>query len=107
MGVVGTVLSATIFGVLTTALVGSIGGSREIALADLPRHRVATLKDSTAQSFLEQFAADEAAKGSVRAARRESIRASTRSCRSRGPPRRPSAAASMPRPPTPARAAWS
>ena len=68
MGVVGTVLSATIFGVLTTALVGSIGGSRELVLADLPRHRVATLKDSTAQSFLEQLAADEAAKGSVRAA---------------------------------------
>ena len=60
MGVVGTVLSATIFGVLTTALVGSIGGSREIALGDLPRHRVATLKDSTAQSFLEQLPADEA-----------------------------------------------
>ena len=60
MGVVGTVLSATIFGVLTTALVGSIGGSREVALGDLPRHRVATLKDSTAQSFLEQLPADEA-----------------------------------------------
>ena len=35
MGVVGTVLSAVVFGVLTTALVGSIGGSREIGLADL------------------------------------------------------------------------
>jgi ABC-type amino acid transport substrate-binding protein len=68
MGVIGTVLSATIFGVLTTALVGSIGGSREVALAELPAQRVATLKDSTAQSFLEQLAADEAAKGLVRAA---------------------------------------
>lgn len=52
MGVVGTVLSATIFGVLTTALVGSIGASREVTLADLAGHRVATLADSTAQAFL-------------------------------------------------------
>lgn len=64
MGVVGTVLSAIIFGVLTTALVGSIGGSREVTLAELPGQRVATLKDSTAQAFLEQLS--DGAAGDVR-----------------------------------------
>jgi ABC-type amino acid transport substrate-binding protein len=55
MAVVGTVLSAVVFGVLTSALVGSIGGNREIALADLPTLRIATLRDSTSQVFLEQL----------------------------------------------------
>jgi ABC-type amino acid transport substrate-binding protein len=55
MAVVGTVLSAVVFGVLTTALVGSIGGSREVALADLPTLRIATLSESTSQAFLEQL----------------------------------------------------
>ncbi len=61
MAVVGTALSATIFGVLTTALVGSIGASREITLQDLGTHRVATLKDSTAEAFLGQIRRDTAA----------------------------------------------
>jgi ABC-type amino acid transport substrate-binding protein len=55
MAVVGTVLSAVVFGVLTSAFVGAIGGDREIALADLPALRVVTLADSTSQAFLEQL----------------------------------------------------
>ena len=55
MAVVGTVLSAVVFGVLTTALVGSIGGTRAVGLADLPAMRIATLGDSTSQAFLEQI----------------------------------------------------
>jgi ABC-type amino acid transport substrate-binding protein len=58
MAVVGTVLSAVVFGVLTSALVGSIDGSRAIGLADLPALRIATLGDSTSQAFLEQVGAD-------------------------------------------------
>ena len=54
MAVVGTALSATIFGVLTTALVGSIGGSRDLAPRDLAELRVATLVDSTSQALLEE-----------------------------------------------------
>jgi ABC-type amino acid transport substrate-binding protein len=55
MAVVGTVLSATIFGVLTTALVGSIGGTQEVGMHALTSQRVATLSDSTAQMLLEQL----------------------------------------------------
>ena len=58
MAIIGTVLSAAIFGVLTTALVGSIGVSREITLEDLPKQRVATLMGSTSQTFLEQHRRD-------------------------------------------------
>ncbi|MFO1141867.1 MAG: transporter substrate-binding domain-containing protein [Amaricoccus sp.] len=60
MAVVGAVLSATVFGVLTTALVGSIGGSRDVAPADLPAMRVATLVDSTSQAMLEELMRDAA-----------------------------------------------
>ena len=45
MAVVGAALSATVFGVLTTALVGSIGGSRDLGPGDLAGMRVATLID--------------------------------------------------------------
>jgi ABC-type amino acid transport substrate-binding protein len=60
MAVIGAALSATIFGVLTTALVGSIGAPREVAMDHLPELRVATLVDSTSQAFLEQLAAGRA-----------------------------------------------
>jgi ABC-type amino acid transport substrate-binding protein len=53
MAVVGAALSATVFGVLTTALVGSVGGQRPLAPADLAGLRVATLVDSTSEAFLE------------------------------------------------------
>ena len=55
MAVVGAVLSATVFGVLTTALVGSVGGSRDLAVGDLPALRVATLVDSTSQAMVEEL----------------------------------------------------
>ena len=82
MAVVGAVLSAVVFGVLTTALVGSVGESREIAAADLPALRVATLVDSTAQAWLEEL---------MRARRRRWRRARCRPMTggwsgSRGPP---------------------
>lgn len=60
MAVVGTALSATIFGVLTTALVGSVGGSRDLAPQDLAGMRVATLVDSTSQTLLEEVLRDSA-----------------------------------------------
>ncbi|MDW3223309.1 MAG: transporter substrate-binding domain-containing protein [Paracoccaceae bacterium] len=52
MALLGTVLSATILGVLTTAFVGSIGGSGATPAARLPEMRIATLEGSTAQAFL-------------------------------------------------------
>jgi len=52
MAVLGTVLSATIFGVLTSAFVGSIGSSRSVPAETLPQMRIATLEGSTAQEFL-------------------------------------------------------
>ena len=53
MAVVGTALSATIFGVLTSAFVGAIGQPAAVALTRLPETRIATLEDSTSQTFLE------------------------------------------------------
>lgn len=61
MAVVGTILSATIFGMLTSALVGSIGGSRTVTLAELPVLRVATLAQSTSAQFLDGLARQAAA----------------------------------------------
>ncbi|WP_132693933.1 transporter substrate-binding domain-containing protein [Rhodovulum steppense] len=59
MAVVGTVLSATIFGVLTSAFVGSIGASSTVSAENLPGMRIATLEGSTAQQFLvRQYAAE-------------------------------------------------
>lgn len=52
MALLGTVLSATILGVLTTAFVGSIGGYGATPAARLSDMRVATLEGSTAQAFL-------------------------------------------------------
>ncbi|TCP40173.1 transporter substrate-binding domain-containing protein [Rhodovulum marinum] len=58
MAVVGTVLSATIFGVLTSAFVGSIGASSTVPPETLPDMRIGTLEGSTAQQFLiAQYAA--------------------------------------------------
>lgn len=53
MVIVGTLLSATIFGVLTSAFTSAIGGTDDIAPGDLPEYRIATLVNSTAQQFLE------------------------------------------------------
>jgi ABC-type amino acid transport substrate-binding protein len=66
MAMIGAALSATIFGVLTTALVGSIGASRQIAMDNLPELRVATLVDSTSQAFLDQLATAKGARGPAR-----------------------------------------
>ncbi|MFN2361450.1 MAG: transporter substrate-binding domain-containing protein [Marinobacter sp.] len=55
MAIIGTVLSATIFGVLTAALIGSIGAARDVAITDLPDLKVATLADSTSQAFVESL----------------------------------------------------
>ncbi|WP_299632661.1 ABC transporter substrate-binding protein [uncultured Roseobacter sp.] len=52
MALLGTVLSATILGVLTTAFVGSIGGLDVTPAERLPEKRIATLEGSTAQAFL-------------------------------------------------------
>ena len=61
IAVVGTLLSATVFGLLTTALVGSMTSTHAVTLHDLPDRRVATLANSTAQAFLEQLLKDQAA----------------------------------------------
>lgn len=55
MAIIGTLLSAIIFGVLTAALIGSIGVRQDVPLGQLPQLRVATLTNSTSQSFLEQL----------------------------------------------------
>lgn len=52
MAVMGTVLSATILGVLTSAFVGSIGANALVPAERLPQMRIATLESSTAQAFL-------------------------------------------------------
>ncbi|MEM8572378.1 MAG: transporter substrate-binding domain-containing protein [Pseudomonadota bacterium] len=54
--IVGAILSAIVFGMLTTALVGSIGGTRAVALTELPNMRVATLEGSTSELFLNSLA---------------------------------------------------
>lgn len=53
MAIIGTLLSATIFGVLTAALIGSIGNGGDIDIGELSDMRVATLSASTSQAFLE------------------------------------------------------
>ncbi|NLC35429.1 MAG: transporter substrate-binding domain-containing protein [Alcaligenaceae bacterium] len=55
MAIIGTLLSAIIFGVLTAALIGSIGVRHDVPLGQLPQLRIATLSNSTSQAFLEQF----------------------------------------------------
>ncbi|WP_157719070.1 transporter substrate-binding domain-containing protein [Halopseudomonas salegens] len=61
MAILGAVLSAAIFGVLTAALIGSIGASRDITLEQLSELRVATLHGSTAQHFIEEMSTASAA----------------------------------------------
>lgn len=54
MAVVGTALSATIFGVLTTAFISSVGTPGEVGAQELVGKRVVTIKCSTAQGFLRE-----------------------------------------------------
>ncbi|NWO04495.1 MAG: transporter substrate-binding domain-containing protein [Alteromonadaceae bacterium] len=55
MAVIGILLSATIFGVLTAALIGSVGSAGDITLGELSELRVATLASSTSQDFVENL----------------------------------------------------
>ncbi len=54
MAVVGTALSAMIFGVLTSAFVGAIGAQSALPAEEVVTRRVATLANSTAQDFLQE-----------------------------------------------------
>lgn len=62
LAVVGTALSATILGVLTTAFVGSIGSQRAIDPRSLSTMRLATLECSTSQQFIREQYLDLTAK---------------------------------------------
>jgi ABC-type amino acid transport substrate-binding protein len=55
LAVVGTALSATIFGVLTSAFVGAIGEQPALPAEEVLTYRVATLANSTAQDFLQDI----------------------------------------------------
>jgi len=55
MSIIGILLSATIFGVLAAALIGSIGTSSRVSLSDLMEMRVVTLEGSTSKSFIEEM----------------------------------------------------
>lgn len=58
MAIVGTALSATILGILTTAFVGSVGEGSDVSPAQFTTMRIATLKCSTSQEYLfEQYQA--------------------------------------------------
>lgn len=54
MAVVGTALSATIFGVLTSAFVGAIGEQTALPAEEVVTRRVASLAGSTSQDFLQE-----------------------------------------------------
>ena len=54
MAIVGTALSATILGVLTSAFVGSVGSQSDLNARQLASMRVATIHCSTAQTLLRQ-----------------------------------------------------
>lgn len=54
LAVVGTALSATILGILTSAFVGSVGTQDEIPARALPPLNIATLNCSTAQNLLQR-----------------------------------------------------
>lgn len=56
LAVVGTALSATAFGVLTSAFVGAIGARTALPIEDVVRMRVAVLAGSTAEDFLHDTA---------------------------------------------------
>lgn len=53
LAIVGTILSATILGILTSAFVGAVGEQNGIPKSQLPPKRVATLNCSTAQALLQ------------------------------------------------------
>lgn len=53
LAVVGTALSATLLGVLTSAFVGSVGGQEKVPAYELTNMSIATLDCSTAQRFLK------------------------------------------------------
>ena len=52
LAVVGTALSATLLGVLTSAFVGSVGAQQKVPASELTQMRIATLDCSTAQALL-------------------------------------------------------
>jgi len=52
LAVVGTALSATLLGVLTSAFVGSVGGEQRVAASQLTKMSIATLDCSTSQELL-------------------------------------------------------
>lgn len=52
LAVVGTALSATLLGVLTSAFVGSVGGEQRVAASQLTKMKIVTLDCSTAQELL-------------------------------------------------------
>lgn len=52
LAIVGTALSATLLGVLTSAFVGSVGGQQKVPALALTRMSIATLDCSTAQALL-------------------------------------------------------
>ncbi|WP_300038587.1 transporter substrate-binding domain-containing protein [uncultured Roseobacter sp.] len=52
LAVVGTALSATLLGVLTSAFVGSVGAEQKVPAAGLTQMSIATLDCSTAQALL-------------------------------------------------------
>ncbi|MEM9578146.1 MAG: transporter substrate-binding domain-containing protein [Pseudomonadota bacterium] len=53
LAVVGTALSATLLGVLTSAFVGSVGGHQKVPALELTNMSIATLDCSTSQRFLK------------------------------------------------------
>jgi ABC-type amino acid transport substrate-binding protein len=53
MVVVGLTFSAGVFSVLTTSFINSVDRTETVAWDELPLHRVATLANSTGQSFME------------------------------------------------------
>lgn len=55
MSVIGIMLSATIFGVLAAAMIGSIGSQSSVSLEELVDMRVVTLGNSTSMHFLEDI----------------------------------------------------
>lgn len=58
MAIIGTILSATVFGVLTSAFTSAIGGTTDVAPRSLADHTVVTLVDSTSQRFIEAVHAE-------------------------------------------------
>ena len=55
MIIVGLALSTVVVGVVTSALVGSLGGTTELVRRDLDGLRIATLAESTGEAFVESL----------------------------------------------------